>query len=104
MAICFVQIDVEIIEFGNNVQSVKLNLESNVGLLVEPETTDVDFRKQQIRKEYHQKNEGALEHGELNSISNDVERLKLKLEPNAGKSTIMSKTISYGNLSRVVWS
>ena len=102
MAICFVQIDVEIIEFGNNVQSVKLNLESNVGLLVEPETTDVDFRKQRIRKEYHQKNEGALEHGELNSISNDVERLKLNLEPSVEKNAVISKTISDSNLSSVV--
>ena len=46
----------------------------------------------------------ALEHGDFNSVANDVERLKLKLEPNAGKSTAMSRTISYGNLSRVVWS
>ena len=44
----------------------------------------------------------ALEHGDFNSVGDDVERLKLNLEPNVEKSAVMSRTISDGNLSRVV--
>ena len=34
----------------------------------------------------------ALEHGDFNSVGNDMDRLKLKLEPNAGKSAVISWT------------
>ena len=44
----------------------------------------------------------ALKHGDLNSISNDVEKLKWNLEPNVENSTVISRTISDSNLSRVV--
>ena len=39
----------------------------------------------------------ALEHGDFNSVGNDMDRLKLKLEPDDGKSAVMSRTISYSN-------
>ena len=44
----------------------------------------------------------ALEHGEFNSSSNDVERLKLNLELNIEKSAVISRKISDSNFSRVV--
>ena len=42
-----------------------------------------------------------LEHGDINSVGNDVERLRLNLEPNIEKGAVMSRIISAGNLSRV---